>query len=58
MKIKLYRFTIKTRECLPERLGPDVYSYHQTDWSSGSVCLPGLYGTIVKTEEKTIEIEE
>ena len=55
-KIKLYRFTIKHTEPLPEG---EVVSYHQTDWSSLNTLIPyRSYQEIVKTEEKEIEIDE
>ncbi len=56
-KIKLYRFTIKHTEYLPEHLKPDIITYHQTEWDSVTL-IPGIDREIVKIEEKEIEIAD
>jgi hypothetical protein len=47
-KVKLYRYT---------HLGPDIH-VRQTSWISQSWEEIGYHSTLVKTEEKEIEVEE
>ena len=56
MIIKLYRHTIRQREHLPDGTYIDIYD--QTDWSSIRNRIPGRDKTVVKIEEKEIEVED